>query len=442
MAAVDKSLYEKFIIESVNRAKTADISAGVVGFSYFEDVFSPMITARVVVANTGNAIEGEDGKIQSLYNGFPLRGGERMQIKIAGNSQDNDGLEFNDFYVGSITDVMIDSGRELFTLNLISREAITNETIRVGKKFPSSQKISDSVGDICKNYLSSDKLYDVDETQNPYGFYGNMRKPFTVLTMLASKSVPGNVSGKDATAGYFFFETKQGFRFKSIDSLIRTPPYPEKYVYAPGIIDTDDTTKDFKILEFKTTKNQNLIENLERGAYCSNRTYLNPLTFEYTPTTQKIFKLEDYSGKIENLGEDIDVVLPSLSANDNRTLASVPSRYICGILDIGTTDTKVSQVGNADPAKIHSQAMMRYNTLFTQILTMTIPLNTNLTAGDILNCEFPRIDQQERKEPDEVQSGLYLVKKLTHFFDSKGSYTKLQLVRDTNGRKAKWLKTL
>ena len=437
MAAVDKSLYEKFIIESVNRAKTADISAGVVGFSYFEDVFSPMITARVVVANTGNAIEGEDGKIQSLYNGFPLRGGERMQIKIAGNSQDNDGLEFNDFYVGSITDVMIDSGRELFTLNLISREAITNETIRVGKKFPSSQKISDSVGDICKNYLSSDKLYDVDETQNPYGFYGNMRKPFTVLTMLASKSVPGNVSGKDATAGYFFFETKQGFRFKSIDSLIRTPPYPEKYVYAPGIIDTDDTTKDFKILEFKTTRNQNLIENLERGAYCSNRTYLNPLTFEYTPTTQKIFKLEDYSGKIENLCEDIDVVLPSLSANDNRTLASVPSRYICGILDIGTTDTKVSQEGNADPAKIHSQAMMRYNTLFTQILTMTIPLNTNLTAGDILNCEFPRIDQQERKEPDEVQSGLYLVKKLTHFFDSKGSYTKLQLVRDTNGRKAK-----
>ena len=437
MAAVDKSLYEKFIIESVNRAKTADISAGVVGFSYFEDVFSPMITARVVVANTGNAIEGEDGKIQSLYNGFPLRGGERMQIKIAGNSQDNDGLEFNDFYVGSITDVMIDSGRELFTLNLISREAITNETIRVGKKFPSSQKISDSVGDICKNYLSSDKLYDVDETQNPYGFYGNMRKPFTVLTMLASKSVPGNVSGKDATAGYFFFETKQGFRFKSIDSLIRTPPYPEKYVYAPGIIDTDDTTKDFKILEFKTTRNQNLIENLERGAYCSNRTYLNPLTFEYTPTTQKIFKLEDYSGKIENLGEDINVVLPSLSANDNRTLASVPSRYICGILDIGTTDTKVSQEGNADPAKIHSQAMMRYNTLFTQILTMTIPLNTNLKAGDILNCEFPRIDQQERKEPDEVQSGLYLVKKLTHFFDSKGSYTKLQLARDTNGRKAK-----
>ena len=437
MAAVDKSLYEKFTIESVDQSKTADISAGVVNFRYYEDVYSPMLTATVVVANTGNVIEGDDGKIQSLYNGFPLRGGERIQIKIAGNSDDNEGLELNDLYVGSITNVMIESGREIFTLNLVSREAITNETVRVGKKFPVAQKISDSVKDICENYLSTDKLYDIDETMNPYGFYGNMRKPFTILTMLASKSVPGNVSGKDATAGYFFFETQQGFRFKSIDSLIRTEPFAEKYVYSPGVVDSNDATKDFKILEFSTSKNQNLLENLERGAFCSHRKYLNPLTFEYTPRSQTVFKLEDYSGNIENLGADIDVVLPSLSSSDSRTLASVPSRYVTGILDIGITDKNVSELGNADPARIHSQAMMRYNTLFTQILTMTIPLNTNLKAGDILECEFPRIDQEKRKEPDPEQSGLYLIKKLTHYFDATGSYTKLQLARDTTGRKAK-----
>ena len=180
MAAIDKSLYEKFMIHSVDGSKNAELSGGVISFNYNEDVYSPMITAMVVVANTGNSIEGEDGKVQSLYNGMPLRGGEKMEIKIAGNSEDNKGLEFSDLYVGSITNVMIDSGRETFTLNLISREAITNETIRVGKRFPSSQKISDSVEDICKNYLSSDKLYDVDETQNPYGFIGNMRKPFTI----------------------------------------------------------------------------------------------------------------------------------------------------------------------------------------------------------------------------------------------------------------------
>ena len=437
MAAIDKSLYEQFEIEAVDGSKSADIKAGVVSFNYYEDVYSPMITAMVVVVNTGNVIEGDDGKMQSLYNGLPLRGGERMTIKVDGNSASNEGLILENMYVGSIENVMIDAERETFTLRLVSREAITNETVRVGKRFLPTTKISDSVEDICKNYLSTDKLYDVDETENPYGFYGNMRKPFTIMTMLASKSVPGNVSGRDATAGYFFFETQQGFRFKSIDSLIRNEPFDTKYTYAPGIIDSNDGSKDFKILEFSTSKNQNLLENLERGAYCSHRIYLNPLTFEYTAASQRIFKLDDYSGKIENLGEDIDVVLPSLSEKDSRTLASVPSRYVCGILDIGTTDTKVSELGNADPARIHSQSMMRYNTLFTQILTMTIPLNTNLMAGDILECEFPRIDVEDRKEPDQEQSGLYLIKKLTHFFNAEGSYTKLQLCRDTDGRKAK-----
>ena len=437
MAAIDSSQYEKFTIISVDGSRTVDISTGVVSFNYYEDLFSPMKTAMVLVANTGNVIEGQGGKMQSVYNGLPLRGGERMEIKIAGNSQDNSGLEINDFYIGSISNVLVDSGREMFTLNLISREAITNETIRVGKRFPSSQKISDSVQEICKNYLSSDKLYDVDETQNPYGFIGNMRKPFTVLTMLASKSVPGNISGKDATAGYFFFETQLGFRFKSVDKLISTEPFKQKYVYAPGIVNTDDTTKDFTILDLTTSKNQNLLENLERGAFCSHRTYFNPLTLSYTPKTQKIFKLDDYTGKIENLGADFDIVLPQLSQGDVRTLASVPSRYITGILDIGTTDSEVSVNDNADPAKIHSQSMMRYNTLFTQVLTMTIPLNSNLLAGDIINCDFPRIDVEKRKESDEQQSGLYLIKKLTHYFDSKGSYTKLQVVRDTDGRKSK-----
>ena len=89
------------------------------------------------------------------------------------------------------------------------------------------------------------------------------------------------------------------FSIKSVDSLIRTNPFPKKYVYKPGIVDSDNSTKDYNIIAFSTTRNQNLLENLERGAYCSNRTYFNPLTFTYTPTTQKEFKLEDYSGKIE-----------------------------------------------------------------------------------------------------------------------------------------------
>ena len=287
MANISKSIYEKLIIESADGSKTADISAGAVMIRYYENVFSPMITAKIVVVNTGDSIQGEDGKLQSLYNGFPLRGGERVVMKIAGNSNSNvDGLDFSKntsqyFHVASITNVLIDSSRETFTLNLVPREAITNETSRVGKKFPSSQPISDSVENIIKKYLKSDKINEIDKTQNPYGFIGNLKKPFTILTWLSSKGVPES-SGKDASAGYLFYETQDGYNFKSLDDLITQDPYEEKFVYTPNVVSQDDPRNDFKILEYSTSKNQDLIGKLERGAYCSYRLFFNPLTFKYT----------------------------------------------------------------------------------------------------------------------------------------------------------------
>ena len=92
--SVKPSIYEKFIIESADGERTVDISRGVTAFFYYENIFSPYLTARIIVTNTGSTIKGKDGKLQSLYNGLPVRGGERLQIKIAGNSPTNKGLDF------------------------------------------------------------------------------------------------------------------------------------------------------------------------------------------------------------------------------------------------------------------------------------------------------------------------------------------------------------
>ena len=237
MAAINKSIYEKFVIESADGSRSVDISSGVIAFTYFENIFSPALTARAIVVNTGNTIVGENGQMQTVFNGLPIRGGERVLIKIAGNSKVNkDGLDFSDrpsryFYVGSVTNVLIDEGTESFTLNLVSRETITNETVKVGKKFPTSQKISDTVENILKKYIKTDKEIIVDETQNPYGFIGNMKKPFTLITWLASKSVPAKGAAKDSSAGFLFYENKYGFNFRSIDNLIEEDPFPKTYKF-------------------------------------------------------------------------------------------------------------------------------------------------------------------------------------------------------------------
>ena len=81
--------------------------------------------------------------------------------------------------------------------------------------------------------------------------------------------------------------------------------------------------------------------------------------------------------------------------------------------------------------------MMRYNILHTVELIMTIPLNSLLSAGDLITCKFGKVSTSKDKTVDDEQSGLYMIKEVVHYFESKGSYSKLKLVRDTFGKKSK-----
>ena len=438
--SVKKSIYEELILESNDQKRTVDIRTGTVSIDYYEDIFSPSITAKIQVGNTGDSIQAQDnegnatGSFQSIYNGLPLRGGERVSLKIAGNSKTNPGLDFatdeKDYlYVSSISNVISESQKEFFELNLVSREAITNETVRVPKKFPTSQSIDESVRSIITEYLKTDKIDAIDKTQNKYGFIGNLRKPFTVLVWLASKGVPES-SKKDATAGYVFFQTQDGFSFRSIDNLI-SQPSKATYIYSDVNQTGYEKDNDFNILQYTTNRNQNLIEKLRLGTYSSYRIVYDPLNFTFKEST---FKLENYAGESANLGQALE--LPKIANDSNQKLGDLPTRILSQVLDIGTVDKDISKDSNADPSKYQSQAIMRYNVLFTQTLSMTVPSNTNLRAGDIITCNFPKISREDGATYDDEQSGLYMIKELCHHFDTEGSYTSMTLIRDTFGRYA------
>jgi len=439
--SIQQSVFEVLTLESNDQSRTIDISNGTVSVDYYEDIFSPIITAKVKVINVGSSVENKkSGELQSIYNGLPLRGGERVALKIAGNSKRNPGLDFRKsfkdyFYVSSITDVISEANREVFTLNLVPREAITNETIRVPIKFKPESKISESVKKIITEYLKTDKIGKIDDTSNKYGFIGNMRKPFTILIWLASKGVP--VSSGDSTAGFFFYQTKDGFQFRSIDSLIDQKPV-ETYIYSPTTVtyDNEDNkvdNNDIKILNYNTTKNQNLIEKLRLGTYASQRMFFDPLNFTFTDYSKGKFTFKDYS-KNKNIGSD-SLKLPKISSSSNQSLGESPSRMITAFLDRGTMNSDLSEDLNSNPELYQSQTLMRYNILFTQTLNVMIPSDTRLKAGDLIECLFPRISETDAKDYDPDQSGLYMIKELCHHFDAQNSYTSLKLIRDTYGIK-------
>ena len=429
MSAILSSEYQEIIIESNDGSKSVDLRLGVVDFKYYEDLFSPTITAKMIVVNTGGTVPGSDDKYESIYSGLPLRGGERVSIKIRPNGN-NPVLDFGSkpedyFYVSSINNIIREGQRELFALDLVSREAITNETTRVPIKFPRDLRISESAKKIAKEYLKTD--IEVDETQNQYGFYGNLKRPFNILVWLASKAVP-----IEGLAGFFFYQTKSGFKFKSVDKLISDGVKNPKAIYshyeAPqDPIDHDD----FKILNYSIERNNDLLKKLRLGTYSSFFAEFNPLTSEFTLPQQGVFNLNDYTNKTKNLGGDPEIPRV-LSDSDAVSFGSLPSRIISSVADIGTMEKNGSSTARNGAGSLYQrQALMRYNLLFMQQLTMTVPVNTNLEVGDVIRCNFLRISAT--KENDREQSGLYMIKELCHSFDGTRSLTSMKLIRDTYG---------
>ena len=416
MSLSDPSIYEEILIESNDGSTTVDLRLGIQSIDYYEDIFSPTITVKILVTNTGNTINGK-----GIYQGLPLRGGERVTMKI------KDRMDMS-FYVSSISNVITDSKTENFVLNLCSREAITNETARVPIKFPTSSPISASAEQIITKYLQTSKNVEIDQSMNKYGFIGNMRKPFTVLTWLASKAVP-EMEG-DGTAGYLFFETQSGYKFKSIDKLISAESV-ETYT-STEVVPSNKDLEDFTIVSYVTNRNQNLSENLRLGVYASMRSFFNPLNGTFTHPEKGTFKQDDYVDKSRNLGDKI--ILPKISDTSELTLGDTPTRLITGVIDLGTQEIGVSTEVNADPLLYQSQALFRYNSLMIQTLTLTVPGNTKLEAGNVIECLFPTNTTGDVSEFDQEQSGLYMIKELCHHFDTEGTWTSMKLVRDTFGQ--------
>ncbi len=425
--AIEGLTYNYVVIESLDGKRKIDITNSIIFADYFEDILSPCVTMRMMVSNT-----------TSLYNFLPIRGGERVSISVTTASGEFTLDETYSMYVFKVSDVMAKDTRETFTLHLVSREGITNETTRCFRKYGGN--IKTTVEAILKNDLKTEKYKEknIENTSNSYSFISNSRKPFTVLTWLGPKAMPassggvsggGNTGEAKGTAGYLFYENRDGFNFKSIDSLVSNTQVGSssadsknipKYTFT-GAISANQQQNSFIILNYNIEKNIDLLKSLRVGMY-SNKTYFYDFYTGHMDIYQ--YKLKD---QIKNtLGTD-DTIAVSKELGDSwtRILVRTSDR---GVLDTETV-TKESGRDVADMAKSAS----RYNILFTQSLNMVVPCNVNLKAGELIYAEFPAIEMTDKKQIDKQQSGNYLIKELRHHFEGNQVVTSLKLIRDSYG---------
>ena len=434
----EKSTFKELSISNPRTDAAADLKAGLIELKYYESILSNHVTSTMVLGDTGNTI-GEGKNRKDLLNGLPVRGGEPVRIVLL-DKNDNE-LRFvgkdGAFYVNRIKNVLTDTKKTLMQFDLCTKEFIGNEQVRVQKRY--SGKISESVKKILKNVLKTKKPQDIEESSNSYNFIGNLKKPFYTLTWLASKSIPSDGAyGK--SAGFFFFETKDGYQFKSIDSLIGPTKgggsADSKISHKFEFTNLPDVREGWgKILKYNVNRNIDVQEKLTIGAYNSRFTFFNPYTFVVKHKDISMEK-DQAKGKVKTAGTNLDFVAPEFTQSITRGFSSV--------LDVGTLpvgkDAK-EQVDNWRKKKDETndrvqdrmiQAVTRYNQIFSISVDIMIEGDFSLKAGDTIYCEFPEVSAQT-KRPSRETSGLYLIASLCHKVTPSKTYTSLNLIRDSFG---------
>ena len=417
MSAVSPSKYNRIELQKKGK-KPVELKGGVVSIDYYEGLYSPTVTANVMYMDAGGNLEDDKNKLTSVKEALPITGLEDLFFNITNETGELKFIKKDAFKVSKAPVMTRESNRQAVLLSVVSPQLKQNNDDPIFDKYKG--KISDTVKKILKEKLkiSNDKL-DIEPTKNGYNFLGKGRGGLDLVLDLCKRSVP--VKGD---AGFFFYQTKSGFKFKSINELVSQKP-EFTLIYFGGLKqdNTQDGGNDNKIMmPPKFEKDQDVIKSLKGGVYRSRNIFFDPRTFCYEEVTYDISK----EGVKKTLGG-----APPF-ADDVKSF----TKTFHHILDVGSLDSNPSTEINNDPREWQASSVMRYNLLHSQVVHIQIPCNLKLEAGNVIKMEVESTSaNKEEGAKDEQQSGNYLILNLCHHFTDRRSITSLTLVRDTYGIK-------
>ena len=473
---------KKLSVISNETSKDVSLINGLKSFSYYESILQDVVRATVSFVDTGDSVDGK-----TVMEGLPVYGSEKASIKIEDNNKKVIEVEL---FVNKPDDLLDDTRKKVCVLNFASKEFFDNEKIRVNTRFDGL--ISNSVekilvkpkekkgqggrslgsttqrGGVEKGFLNSEKEVFIEKTSNKRNFNGNNWKSFYTINWLAKQAVPSTQENQDApgnSAGFMFWETVDGFHFKSIDALMNTEtnPIKRKFIY-------NETSEgpcsgqmpegyDAKVLEMVVDNRVNVQEKLKMGAYSTRTWTFNPYDSSVEILYPNAFVTGADSVKAGSVNEKgnqeylklAGEKLPFLNPEFNQDIDF--SRTEFRVLDIGTLpvgkgsgeDGENQQLGekskeeNSKPGETLNQGNMRMNQLFASKVIITIPGDFELRAGDAVYFDAPGLRKDKKakgtEEIDKHISGNYIISSICHYLDGGHTLSKMDLVRDSFGRK-------
>ena len=414
-----------------NNPQSIGVEGKTISFNYYESIYSPMITANATIVDTGDSVVDKRGNLATIKDGFPLEhdGTETLIFKIA---NENGTLTTLEPLVVTASPVTLDqSTRQVLTLELKSKFSIESSS----NPRLSSYGIG-TVDESVKKILKENKLpfrnENIEKSSTVDKIEGKNETPIDLIFNLTRKCKP--VKG---APGFFFYETQEGFNFRSIESLIEQGmnEYKENqsvrdvrtYKYFNNQRqDLGSNEDDYNMVKMPILKrDHNLFNALKSGIYNVRIQVKNLLTGEFI---DKIVNLLDKDSSY--LGSK-----PKKIVDQNENKLEKYCKTYSYVLAPGNVDEGVSDKITNSPAEYEPQAMMRYSMLHSQVLEIQVPCNILLMAGQVIKLEMENVTGGNKvlQRENQHRSGFYLILHLSHHFDPKHSYTSMTLARDTYG---------
>ena len=331
------AIYEVLTISK--DGKEHPLQGKTVNFNYYESLYSPVVSGNLTYVDAGGSVEDKKENLTSIKDGLPITALEDLKVKIQTSFGTID-FTRDPFKVTSSPIMHQESNRQTVLLTFVNEKELRNSEVPVFDRYVG--RISDSIRKILQQKLqiSNDKI-DIEPTKNSYGFVGKGRGALNIILDLCRRSVP--VKGD---AGYFFYQTQDGFKYKSIDSLLSQDP-KQKYLYYGALrSNVENSDNDFNILLApKVKKDQDITKALKDGTYVNRNIFFNPQTFEHS---EVVFSV-DKDGVKKTLGGDLPIKTDELKS-------FVKTNH--HILDIGSFEVQ-NQNPNNDPLEWQATSTIR-----------------------------------------------------------------------------------
>ena len=438
------------IISNEDPSKSVNLAAkGLVALYYHESILSDTIKVSVQFVDTG--ITGENLDNKNVLEGLPLVGTEKVEIKITDNSGNKIGDKPKlNMYINNVNPVGQDTRKGLVALEMVSKEFLLNEKVRLRKRYDG--KISDHIEMILKkdklgDGIQTEKNIDIEPTINNLNFIGNNLKTFYTLNWLAKKSVSAQNQNLGSSGGYFFYETSEGYHFKSIDGLLSQEP--KRYIFYNDVPDEKGKNRmkndkgqdyDYKALEYSKDNLINAQSKLRVGTNTTRVVLFDPFRCIYEVKTLESKEIEE-NDKYKTGGKKLPTFNKELNVPGKDKEFSRTTFHILdtGSLPTGNTEQQIEKSGeeNFEYGAIVNQSIMRYNQFLSFSASITIPADFDLHAGDAIYLDVPLLEGgvDRIKNKSNMDGGLYIITDLTHFISGGETLTKLALVRDSFGKK-------